>query len=869
MMKALERSVLWVFLLIPFFAFSQGKELRSIELKEALKVLPSGQTLPVYLRGDTDAIAAFVRGQGGRLKAQFGNIVSCDLPAASFDGISNHDFISYIEYSHSRPVVLNDVMITNNNIHPVHQGVYPLPEAYRGEDVIIGFIDTGIEINHPDFQHADGSTRVIALWDQTQDETIPLRIPQPYGYGQEWTAEDIDAGISNHNDQAQYSGHGSNVAGIGVGNANATGDFPGVAPEADIIVVSSDFSRPNWKSSVAEAVDFIFARAAAIGKPVVVNASLGDYYGSHDALDGPALYIDSLISAAPGRAMVAAAGNSDQFPLYHLGYEVPETDTAFTWFTFNPNSSLGYGAVFFEYWADVEDFENTHFSIGADLTTPAYEFRGYANWRTATSNLNQIITDTIFYGGAILGIVDTWCGQRGDQYHIQVVVRQPFSAQYRWRFATTGGGIFDCWSYAAAGTSGIVSTGLPSVATYAEMAKYRMPDRHKTIVDSWTCSDKVITVGNYVNRDNFVNILGTVSTFDYEPGSISVNTSRGPTRDLRQKPDIAASGDVTLAAGKLATLNALINSNPQKVSESGMHYSNGGTSMSSPVVAGVAALYFSRCSMADFSDVKQAIIDHAIADAFTGSLPGPQMGWGKIDAWATLSSSVSPIDVSSPADALCDGEVMELVAEMGYSNYTWNNGGEGSTLSIDSGGNYFVEANDAKGCLQRSETLGIETLESPEVPFIEFENEELLAVGEGASWQWYLDDTPIDGANQSSFQPLTPGVYTVEAIGPNGCSTSSLPYFFGVVGVAETGFDELQIYPNPASDVAVIDFGNLSVAQWAVYDLSGRLLSAGLVNSSEKSFIHLDLYGLSSGVYVVHLQMKNSAYRHIKLVVEN
>ena len=75
MTKALKRSVLWCFLLVPCLVFSQGRELRSIELKEALKMVSPGQTLPVYLRGNTDAIAAFVREQGGRLKAQFGNIV--------------------------------------------------------------------------------------------------------------------------------------------------------------------------------------------------------------------------------------------------------------------------------------------------------------------------------------------------------------------------------------------------------------------------------------------------------------------------------------------------------------------------------------------------------------------------------------------------------------------------------------------------------------------------------------------------------------------------------------------------------------------------------------------------------------------------
>src|SRR5690606_23792584 len=148
---------------------------------------------------------------------------------------------------------------------------------------------------------------------------------------------------------------------------------------------------------------------------------------------------------------------------------------------------------------------------------------------------------------------------------------------------TTGGGKFDCWSHAPFGTSEIVQTNLPSVGTYPAMAHYKLPDNSKTLVDSWVCSDKVITVGNYVNRISWVNYLGEETFVEGSiPGAISINCSRGPTRDNRQKPDIAASGDQTLSAGRIATLNSWININPEKVAQDGMHYINGGTSLASP-----------------------------------------------------------------------------------------------------------------------------------------------------------------------------------------------------------------------------------------------------------------------------------------------
>ena len=625
--------MLFALLLFPAILLAQQRQLMSLQLQKELKTFAPEQQIDLYLRGEISSLVNFVRTNDGRVKGTLNNILACKLPASKIPMLNQLEGLEFIEFSASRPKVLNDVMLANNNIIPVHLGASPLPQAYLGDDVIMAFIDTGIELAHPDFQNEDGTTRVIALWDQTQGETIPFRVPEPYGYGQEWNAEDINLGITGHDDQPSFYGHGSTVAGVGAGNGNATGQFTGVAPNANIIMISSDFDHPNWSATVADAIDFIFAKAEALGKPAVVNLSLGDYFGSHDGLDAPTLFTDQLLEASPGRTIVAAAGNSGNLGNYHLAYDIPEVDTAFTWFKYNGSAQ----AVYYELWADTLDFNSTSFAIGADLSVPAYSFKGYSGWRTAAENLNTVITDTIFNQSAMLGIVNTWIGMRGAQYQIQVEVIQPFSNQYLWRFATTGGGKFDCWSHAPFGTSEIVQTNLPGIGAYPAMVHYELPDNKKTIVNSWVCSDKVITVGNYVNRNSWINYLGEETVVSATTGAISINCSRGPTRDNRQKPDIAASGDQTLSAGRIATLNSWININPEKVAQDGMHYINGGTSIASPVVAGVAGLYFSRDSEANWLEVKNAIVDNALADMFTGILPGNQFGFGKLDAFATLT----------------------------------------------------------------------------------------------------------------------------------------------------------------------------------------------------------------------------------------
>ncbi len=179
---------------------------------------------------------------------------------------------------------------------------YPVGGA-TGKGAVIGIIDTGIDLTHPDFKNDDGTTRVKALWDQN-DSGGPR--PDGYNYGTEWSEAAINAGPTRERDDV---GHGTHVAGIAAGNGRASNNvatrytYVGIAPEADILVVNSRFDTP----SVVDAANWIFNRAAAMGEPAVVNLSLGAQYGGHDGTYD----LDRALAAlsGPGRIVVAAAGN--------------------------------------------------------------------------------------------------------------------------------------------------------------------------------------------------------------------------------------------------------------------------------------------------------------------------------------------------------------------------------------------------------------------------------------------------------------------------------------------------------------------------------------------------------------------------------
>lgn len=183
-----------------------------------------------------------------------------------------------------------------------------LPRSYTGKGVLIGIFDTGIDLLHPDFKTENG-TRILYLWDM--GEEFSPRPPQGYDWGREYTKTEIDANLDSIF-QKDLVGHGTNVAGIAGGNGRARHKFVGFAPEADLIIVNGN--RNGSMSSFTDAdilaaCNYIFSKAEELGKPCVINLSLGNIFGSHDNEDLLGKALSNLVSEKKGRAIVASAGN--------------------------------------------------------------------------------------------------------------------------------------------------------------------------------------------------------------------------------------------------------------------------------------------------------------------------------------------------------------------------------------------------------------------------------------------------------------------------------------------------------------------------------------------------------------------------------
>ncbi len=213
-----------------------------------------------------------------------------------------------------------------------------IAQGLDGTGVVVGVADTGLDVTHPDFLDAQGHTRVAWLLDlSAPPRGVHADLEQKFGVlpstgsvlaGAVWSGADIDAAIAAGDTSTlphDEVGHGTLVTACAAGNGRSESKYRGIAPGATIVLarITGAGTTSIDTDDVLLGVGFLFDRATALGQPVVVNLSLGSDFGPHDGTMAWEQALASFVGPDhPGRALVAAAGNSGSIspgdgPLVH------------------------------------------------------------------------------------------------------------------------------------------------------------------------------------------------------------------------------------------------------------------------------------------------------------------------------------------------------------------------------------------------------------------------------------------------------------------------------------------------------------------------------------------------------------------------
>ena len=598
--------------------------------------------------GDPSAL----RSAGARVHTRLGSIYTADIPVDKLESVSMLAGINSMRAAKLFHPTL-DVSVPETGATLMRGGAPPNWTGYTGKGVMVGVVDTGLDISHADFKDALGKTRVLYVWDQTTG-TGGANHPIGYDYGTEWTKAQIDAGQCTEKDT---SGHGTAVTGIAVGDGSATGNgwpgyrYVGMAPEADIIMVKSTF----YEDKLADAMNYIKSKANAAAKPFVINLSIGTEIGSHDGTDSLERAIDQISGA--GAIVCTATGNSrssDTTRYIHAEWTVPALNSTITANMSVPSNRAN--PFLLDIWYEGGD------AMDYKVTTP----NGYSvtqSTGTTTGGYYSTADGGIWldnaYGGTNIYNGDSECF-----IAIQNAVAGTWSITATGKTITQGG-YCDAW---------IESNQNVFWSTYGNNSK------SCTIPGT---AFNVITVGGYVTKFRWTNPDGTMQVWNNVFGTFSSSSGEGPTRDGRQKPELCV--PTTRIASSLST-----NFTPTAtdIVEDGVHCVFGGTSMAVPHMTGAVALLLQKDPTATPAEIKSRLQSTARSDSLTGPVPNTKWGSGKLTLNAAMALTPLYTTTISAAKAEIDGASVKMPSQIVSAGYS------------QMGDRFYVENSDRSSGIQ-------------------------------------------------------------------------------------------------------------------------------------------------------------------------
>lgn len=559
---------------------------------------------PVLIRcTDSEALVAVLREGGIESRVILPSLVTARIPANEVNRVALLPQVTKLIASRKASLSLaNSRKLTGMDRIQSGEG---LESPYTGKGVVIGIIDQGFEYVHPAFSTPQGELRIKRVWNRALGQEPLL------------TAQEIRAARNDGTDEA----HATHVTGIAAGSRVEGSNFHGNAPDAELVIVSSEFET----SEILEDVKFIHDYADAQGKPCVINMSFGQQIGPHDGSTDSDQAIDRMVGK--GKIVVAAMGNSGDVPM-HLQY-------------------------FFSTGQDTlrsllmpEDDEIKMYLLGADRRSFTVDFFLYDPHTAKMILLEKTDCDKYIKGetevndrnGKFYGLFVWDYAAMKEGMHIPDSYLPGIRV-----FDTPANSIFHAW----------VEDSQARFSDGDRTDGYFTPgDSQYTVGEIGSSPSRTLAIGAYNSCTNWTTWNGKEAGYaGYgKVGEVTNFSCFGPQLDNSlPKPLICAPGvHIASAYSKQERdFNPQENTNiVLKVSGNGEDFYYGmeaGTSMASPQVAGIIACWMQAYPQLTPEQAMEIIRKTALNDAYTGEIRETwhnQWGYGKIDAYAGLKECI-------------------------------------------------------------------------------------------------------------------------------------------------------------------------------------------------------------------------------------
>ena len=609
---------------------------------------------------DTKAIEAQIKAVGAKPQGTIGRYIMVSTPVGAVNKIADIDGVTYISKGPS--VRLKDNLSREvTGVNKVLQGTDGLPQAFTGKGVVVGVIDNGFDFLHPSFKDAEGNLRIKAVFipsfTRYEGGEVVTTLDGTELSGKAYTKpEEI---LELETDQ-KLDSHGSHTAAIAAGT---TFDWAGgMAPDADLVLCP--FMALNEEEREKENCDYLGYRimqsilyirdyAKRVGKPYVVSMSLNTHEGPHDGTSMTASMLEQL--TRENTNMVMAIGNEGDSPCYTTK-TIVGNDTLHTIvdgvpmayaFTRKPGDMTFQIGIIDretkkEKWrsqplssADGGCSFIFNFDGNDDKTTPYEEIR---------SHLAEIISNQLKFSMSHM--------EDGRAKMAIFGPEMPGRDKYVFHITSPESNIVDLWG------EGTGFESLPGSDYYTEGVTSRS-------MGDFVTGGSIISVGSWVARNEFVNISGGLVEDDNPTGkdvvgSYSSFSSYGTDLVGHNHPYVSAPGTLVISA--LNHYDPTYSRERYGYEEVVMEDDNGfmwgaqsGTSMATPTVSGIIALWLEANPNLTYEQIKETIAATSTKDEFTEAAP-IHYGHGKIDAYKGLlhvlglSASIPTLSQHQPKD---------------------------------------------------------------------------------------------------------------------------------------------------------------------------------------------------------------------------